>query len=254
MKRIPLVAFTIAGPMAHFRKFYTTTSALTYLFPPRTTLMGLVAGMLGFERDNYYEKLSSRKLWVAVRMLTPVRKRTFTLNYLFTKDNKLYERGQGTQIPVEWVLAKPPYRIVRYRVYLSSPDEILMEKIVDRFKKQNFIWPVYLGVSEALGWIEDIWIGETLWGEQINAVPLGTPIIHTQDISLKIEEGLRLFLDRITQDFRVKPYRSPVRTIVLIFEANGKPFIVQVPYPVFELPDFSGVFGSFMHEISFSSG
>ena len=44
MRCIPLVAFTLAGPMAHFRKFYTTTSALTYLFPPRTTLMGLVAG------------------------------------------------------------------------------------------------------------------------------------------------------------------------------------------------------------------
>ena len=49
-----LLVFDISGKFAHFRKYYTNSSSLTYLVPPRTSIYGLIAGILGLERDSYY--------------------------------------------------------------------------------------------------------------------------------------------------------------------------------------------------------
>ena len=44
------VIFDIEGKFAHFRKIYTNSSSLSYLVPPRTTVQGIIAAMLGYER------------------------------------------------------------------------------------------------------------------------------------------------------------------------------------------------------------
>ncbi|MCS7245973.1 MAG: CRISPR-associated protein Cas5, partial [candidate division WOR-3 bacterium] len=46
-----LISFELKGKFAHFRAFYSNATAISYYFPPRTTLVGLVAGILGRERD-----------------------------------------------------------------------------------------------------------------------------------------------------------------------------------------------------------
>jgi len=253
-EKIPLLAFTLSGPMGHFRKFYTNTSALTYPFPPRTTLMGLIAGLLGEERDTHYEKLSSERLWTAVRMMVPVRIRTYTLNYLFTKGGKFYDKGQGTQIPVAWVLPRLPEKVIRFRVYVSSPDSELWERLVDVFRSRHFHWPPYLGVTEALAWIEeDIWIGEVEYKVHEKPVLVGTPVIKHAYMELCFEksQGTRLLVDHFTLDMLSKPYRSPKKTVEVLYEAEGRPFGVFLPYPVFSLPDVSykeEVFGAFFRE------
>jgi len=254
-KQIPLLAFTIAGPMGHFRKFYSNTSALTYPFPPHTTLMGLIAGLLGEERDTYYETLASERLWIAVRMSTPVRIRTYTVNYLFTKNNKIYDKGQGTQIPVGWVLPRPPARVLHYRVYISTPDISLWERLRDIFSQRRFHWPPYLGITEALAWIErDVWVGEVPYCRCEEPILLGTPVICHPKMKLRLDKNqtVHLLLDRFTLDMCGKPYRSPRKTVEILYEAEGRPFRICLPYPVFPLPGESGkeekIFGAFFRE------
>lgn len=60
-----VLIFDIKGPMAHFRKFYTNSSSLSYLVPPKTVVAGLIAGLLGLpserhtkdKEETYYENL-----------------------------------------------------------------------------------------------------------------------------------------------------------------------------------------------------
>lgn len=259
---IPLAALTLRGSMAHFRKFYATTSALTYPFPPRTTLMGLVAGLLGRNRDTYYEAFRSENLWVSVRILVPVRIRAFTVNYLFTKGGALYSEGRGTQIPLHWVLPRPPHRTLAYRVYVSTPDSGLWEEMVRVFREGTFRWPAYLGITEAMAWISDIWIGETELFLPEEPVTLVTPFPHHPDLRLGLggATGHRaLLLDEFTEDFvSAEPggwwKRVPRRTITLMFEEAGRPVQVYVPYPVFRIPEDEGVAGAFLHAFRVPSG
>ena len=61
------VIFDIESKYAHFRKVYTNSSSLTYSVPPRTTLEGIIAAILGYERDTYYKMLDSSSVNIAVK-------------------------------------------------------------------------------------------------------------------------------------------------------------------------------------------
>lgn len=45
-----VLAFDIWADYAHFRKFYTTTSPLTFSFPPPPTIAGILGAIYGTEK------------------------------------------------------------------------------------------------------------------------------------------------------------------------------------------------------------
>lgn len=51
--------FEVSGRMAMFRKPYTTTSSVSYPFPPPTALAGMIAAILGYDNG------ASEKGWNA---------------------------------------------------------------------------------------------------------------------------------------------------------------------------------------------
>ena len=57
-----LLAFDIWGEYGYFRRGYTTTSTVSYPFPSRTTIAGLVSSILGLERDSYYDIFSKENI------------------------------------------------------------------------------------------------------------------------------------------------------------------------------------------------
>ena len=108
----PLVIFDLTGAFAMFRKFYTNSSSLSYPFPPRTTIAGLIAGLLGYERDSYSEDLGLMRCDIAVSVRVPVRRVMQTINYVMTEArSNVWTRNAGgfdgsagsIQTPIEWV-------------------------------------------------------------------------------------------------------------------------------------------------------
>ena len=50
-----ILVFDIWGEYAHFKKIYATTSALSYVVPPKTSIYGYIGAILGLEKeDNIY--------------------------------------------------------------------------------------------------------------------------------------------------------------------------------------------------------
>ena len=78
-----ILEMELSGQLAHFRKFYTNASSLTYSIPPRTGICGLIASILKLPRDSYYDTLNSANLGVAVSLPlgAEFRKQFFTMNY-----------------------------------------------------------------------------------------------------------------------------------------------------------------------------
>lgn len=143
-----LLIFDIKGPAAHFRKFYTNSSSLSYTFPPRTAITGLVAGILGRERDSYYEELDSERCRVAISVRTPVRKIMQTVNYVRTKSPGELNLSAGhTQIPLEIVLPLKNSERINYRIYFYHSDEV-MHELKKILESDKFVYPPYLGISE----------------------------------------------------------------------------------------------------------
>ncbi|GCC11174.1 CRISPR-associated protein [archaeon] len=168
-----VLIFDIKGPMAHFRKYYTNSSSLSYLFPPRTVVFGLIAGLLGLPSEKhtkekeevYYEKFSNDKCLVAISVRTKVRRMMQTVNYSATDDfpktpAKLMLKMIGgeighTQIPLEILLPENDNEIT-YRIYFYYVDEGIHDNLKNRLEKQRFEYPPYLGLSEFLAVVDYI--------------------------------------------------------------------------------------------------
>ena len=62
-----VIVFDVWGDYAHFRKNYSTSSPLTYSFPPRTALSGLIGAIAGLDKSNYGSSLFSMgDLWISI--------------------------------------------------------------------------------------------------------------------------------------------------------------------------------------------
>lgn len=77
-----ILSFDIKGKFAHFRKFHGNNTALSYSIPPRTTIIGILASILGLEKDSYYQDFSHLNLKVGVQVLNPIKKSFHRLNYM----------------------------------------------------------------------------------------------------------------------------------------------------------------------------
>jgi CRISPR-associated protein Cas5h len=162
-----VLVFDIKGPMAHFRKYYTNSSSLSYLFPPRTVVVGLIAGLLGLpsERhtnekgDIYYEKFDEKRCLVAVSLKSKVRRIMQTVNYIRTKLlSEVDGSAGGTQIPLEFLLPESDNEIT-YRMYFYHADDgEIYDELKQRLEEQKFVYPPYMGLSEFLAYID--YLGE----------------------------------------------------------------------------------------------
>ena len=157
-----VLIFDIKGPMAHFRKYYTNSSSLSYMFPPRTVITGLIAGLLGvpserFRSENekiFYEQFDSINCFVAISIRSKIRKMMQTLNYY---NVEIKNKSLRYQIPVEILLPIDANQIL-YRIYFFHSDEQRFNALKERLEKRKYCYPPYLGISEFLASID--YVGE----------------------------------------------------------------------------------------------
>lgn len=155
-----VIVFDLLGKMAHFRKFYTNSSSLSYHFPPRTTIAGLIAGLLGYERDTYYEIFSTDKAKITIGVKSPLRKVLQMVNYVWAENVKQLNqsRGQHTQVPLEIIFPQDIKEDICYRIFFHHKDEKIMEDLKNKLVNFDFCFPPYLGITEFVGKVD--FIGE----------------------------------------------------------------------------------------------
>ncbi|MFP3209080.1 MAG: CRISPR-associated protein Cas5 [Nitrososphaeria archaeon] len=154
------VSFDVRGYMAHFRKVFSNSTSLTYMFPPRTTIMGMIAAAMGKPRDSYYEELSPERLRLAVRLLTEVRKLKLSENYLNTDEVSVRAlRGLKGRVPTarEFVVSGDGWGPLGYRIYACGDAE-LVGRIADAVRAPAY--PLSLGSADMPAWVEDVREGE----------------------------------------------------------------------------------------------
>lgn len=156
-----ILSFHLKGKMAHFRRYYSNSSALSYTIPPRTTIVGIVAGMLGYSRDSYYEEFSKELCRVAVSVRAPIKKQIQKLNLLMVKSPNDLNGSQEfhSQTATELVL---PQNIrtgyIDYQIWLSHEDASIMERLHSFISGPGYVSKgisVALGTAQHLGWVED---------------------------------------------------------------------------------------------------
>ena len=155
-KILELISFQISGRFAHFRKFYTNASSLSYYIPPRTVIAGVLASILKCKRDSYYELFhpTAMKTSVAPSMNFSSKKRMQSVNYLHEKYFKYLSKGTGdaknlnmhSQCKLELLL--PENQTIRYTVYVgaATPEsQKTLTNIREKIAGRDFGYGLYLG-------------------------------------------------------------------------------------------------------------
>lgn len=232
-----IMVFDIEGYMAHFRKFYTNSSALTYSFPPYTTVVGLIAGILGRPRDSYYKEFDSENCLIAVSLEAETRKIVQTMNYIRTKSKNELDGSAGpTPTPLEILLAKDSK--LRFRIYFTHRNNELVDEVKKRVQEQRYVYPPYLGISEflaSLKFIDDIYEDRIKCIFREDPVKIATAIntehIKERGIFLdRAESGIKILKEKMAVEFDEE--RNLKKVSSFIFEATGKeiPVFLKTPY------------------------
>ncbi len=231
-----VLIFDLEGPFAHFRKYYTNSSSLTYLFPPRTVIIGLIAGLLGLPSERhtlkineiYYEKFNTDKCLVAVSLRTRIRRMMQTVNYIRTTSLSEIDGsagGRGTQIPLEILVSEKDAKEITYRVYFYHMDEGIYAEFKDRLKQQMFVYPPYMGLTEFLASIKYIGEGKVSKNKE-NHMNIDTAC-KLKEVELDFRnDDLQYITEKMPTGFLND--RKPLPSEEYVLEIKGKNMIVKL--------------------------
>ena len=241
-----VLIFDIWGDYAHFRRFYTTTSPLTFPIPPRTALCGLIAAIIGKEKkyNEYLKYFALNEASIGLRLLNPVKKVMIAENLIHTKNakgpgmNLITER---TQINFEFLKDQ------KYRIYFHHVDEDIYQELKENLISHKSVYTPCLGLSENIANFE--FVGEfkvkseTTGGYiQINTVLPTEKIAEKQGINFNLEceyfsirVPIELNLDRV-----VTKYGD------IFFERTGKPVEAKLISPYWRIDHTDGTSENFL--------
>ncbi|MEM2144971.1 MAG: CRISPR-associated protein Cas5 [Candidatus Jordarchaeaceae archaeon] len=241
-----LLVFDAMGFFAHFRKFYSTSSSLSYAFPPRSAILGMLAATLGREKDSYYEEFSLEKCRVAVALRTPVRKIVQQINYLDTdmiSEERLRGRTQRVPTALEFVLPEPPNTSVKYRVFIHHYN---LDEVCKRIKSGRFVYPPSLGLSGCLASLNFISLVQAEVRERPEPIEVSTVIPASRIEDIAPNEGVKIYREeQVPISFSTG--RKIERLDDFVYEGEGKQLKVRVRGESFKCELAEGtIYGVFM--------
>jgi len=234
VRKLKVIVFDIKGRFAHFRKFYSNSSSLTYGIPPRTTLAGIVAAILGYERDEYYQVLDSDKLYITAKKLTTTSKIIQTLNYIRAENMKdIMIPKQYTQVPFEILTSENG---VAYRVYLFHENKNIFDEIEERLINQRFVYPPSLGAvnfHSSINYVDTI---DAIAVSSSDFISISTPIRVDNLKELKISSYRgRLIKEKMVVNFDTNRIAKEIASY--IYDDDGNEIVAKVGDRIYQLSD-----------------
>jgi len=195
-----IISFDISGKFAHFRKFYATNTALTFSIPPRTTIMGMLAGITGKQKGTYHKEFSSENLRIGIAVKSSLKKSFHRLNFLKVENPKrkdnLEFRGVGNRIqtPFEVVSGLNIKRdFVKYRIFISSIKGIEkpFNEIKNHLLEGRQIYNLTLGTANFSASISNVTLFQrneiTLTKANGETIEMNSAVIVTEDKQLDFD-------------------------------------------------------------------
>lgn len=229
-----LLELRLTGKFAHFRKFYTNASSLTYSIPPRTAVCGIIASILMRPRDSYYEMLSSKNFGVAISLPkgTSFRKQFYTMNYA-GNDKCINDVSKHTQCRLE-LLMPAPDRELEWIIHLAynktentDDDVISLDSLKNRIKDQNLGYDVFLGQRQFRGSIKLIAEYTSRDYNRVSESDYVDSVINKDQVLALSNEEFYLSIERMPleqelSNVRKVDIRRTVRSGDILIETSGK--------------------------------
>lgn len=210
------LVFDVWGDFAHYRKFYTTSSPITFSFPPRTAVAGMISAIIGLKKEEYIKFFTKDKAYIALRILNPVKKSRISYNLIDTKTAKMMSKiVNRTQVTFE--LLKDP----KFRIYFYHEDKQIYEKLKTCLENHESFYTPCLGLSEFIANFS--YVGEFELSEKDNEdyVLLQSIVpFNSEQLKVEFEDMKEYFKDTIPNEMNEN--REVTEYLKVLYERNGK--------------------------------
>lgn len=210
-----ILCFDIKGRAGHFKKYFSNKSSLSYILPTRTVLMGVVASILEYPRDSYYDVLSPDRAKFGLQIINPAYKHLECMNYL-------RKEGGHTQVRLQLIFPREAENL-KYRVYFTHKDDELLNGLEAKIKAGKLGYGIFFGQRQFRAVAEYI---ETINGLEITndyTGPLNSLTFKDNIKSINSSEEVDLVFENMPVDFdKVESGREPVEITTFCYEENGQ--------------------------------
>ena len=195
-----MFAFEIWGGFASFRDPFTISQNISLAIPPKTTVAGMMASILGVE--EYFEDDAFSTFEYSVVVLNPIAKKSFSQNYINDYTDKTQKQinnmkkldfhkvGEGLRDK------KDPQKPINRELLLNPKYLIIIknfkyeEKLTIYLKEKMSKFPFYLGNSEFAG---NFSFKEVISSsvENMKSIKVDSFILESDINQVDFEEGIR---------------------------------------------------------------
>lgn len=222
-----VIVFDIWGDYGHFKKFHTTASPLTFSFPPPTAVIGIIAAILGIDKEKYWDTFNMANTMVAVRIINPVKKIRIGMNVIETKSAgpMLNRIKQRSQLKYEYL------KDAHYRIYFNHSEQALMERLKNMLQAHKTVYTLSLGSAQMIA--DYSYIGEYVAEEMsvrdyvlVNSVLPLNENLETTTHFIKFEENRRYNKEIVSTRMNVN--REVIAYKTVLFEMNALPIKTNI--------------------------
>lgn len=161
------LSFVVRSDQAHFRRIDGNVVKQSYRVMPRTTVAGMLAAIVGADRDSYYKTFALDHSSVAITPLFDLRSKNVGTTALSTSHNDLKSASRAQKgVKVSYpdttksrqlhnyeLLVNPVYRID-----LALDDETFYKELLTHLRAGTSVYTPSLGLSECLAHVD--YLGE----------------------------------------------------------------------------------------------
>lgn len=205
------LSLAVSGDWAHFRRVDGTVVKQTYRIMPRTTVAGLLAAIVGAERDSYYDSFDRESASIAISPTSDLATTNLATNGVSTAEENLRRPRSGrkgrsqTGLKIRYPDStenrqQQNYEYIvdpSYRIDVAIDDEAVYNTLKDHLERGEYIYTPSLGLSECLAQVE-------YDGEQEP-----TPIPPGDHERIAVDSAVPDSIDAVVPSGRIETERSP---------------------------------------------
>jgi CRISPR-associated protein Cas5h len=223
-----VLVFDISGAYSHYKKPYATTSMVTYIIPPKTSLYGYVGAILGLEKlDNeYLEAFSGKQCLMGLQILRPIELRRMGINLRAELGRR---KAGATPKPTLVELVYKP----KYRIYFHHTDKIFYNSFKNALINQHAIYTPSMGLANLISTFE--YIGEVETQKIVSEEPIWVDSVIPKKQFINFDNTQlahkKLFItEQSLFPIEMDRQRNITERDDILLERKGQPMPVKVQY------------------------
>jgi CRISPR-associated protein Cas5h len=238
------LVFDIWGDYAHFKKIYATTSAITYVIPPKPTIYGYIGALVGLEKfsNDYLRHFADKTCLIGLSLRGSVSIETRFVDSGIEGSNvimrrlgvnlraQLGPRKEGD--PPKPTLMEFVYR-PKYRIYVHLQDTTLYSKLKSNLENHRSVYTPTLGLAGLLSNFHFVGEYEAVLQSDSNAVPIHSVIPKSQflgfDNSVQMDEATEFsVIEQGMFAIEMDHERNVTERDDILLERSGKTVLARV--------------------------